>query len=64
MKMVCDYDRRRITPEEILAMRGWRVYDDEFKDFASHERFYDGTIVPISKALEAEKLIAVLSKRY
>lgn len=61
MRTVCDYERSRQTVEDALAMRGWRIYDGPCQDFVSHPSFYQGALVPVKKALEAERIVNLIT---
>ena len=64
MKIVCDTDKRALLPlERVLQARGWFLYDDICKDFCSHPEFFGGKIVPVSKALAAERILAKVSMK-
>ena len=56
MRIVCDTYRNFLTPEQSLVLKGWRVYDGACKDFASHDNFYSGKLIPVSQAVEAQRL--------
>jgi hypothetical protein len=61
MKVLCDIVRKPLTLEQALTLRGWLVYDGAYKDFCSNPRFYNGQLIPVSKAVEAERLVNVIT---